>query len=53
MTRSPRLATDRGKEIYLERQGSVEPIFGQIKANRGANRFVRRGRSAMRSEWRS
>jgi transposase len=46
------LATDYGKEIYLKRQGSVEPVFGQIKANRGANRFLRRGRSAVRSEWR-
>jgi len=46
------LATDVGKELYLKRQGSVEPVFGQIKANRGANRFLRRGRTAVRSEWR-
>ena len=46
------LATETGKELYLKRQGSVEPVFGQIKSNRGANRFLRRGRSAVRSEWR-
>jgi transposase len=46
------LATDHGKKLYLKRQGSVEPVFGQIKSNRGANRFLRRGRSAVRSEWR-
>ena len=46
------LATDAGKQLYLKRQGSVEPVFGQIKSNRGANRFLRRGRSAVRSEWR-
>jgi transposase len=46
------LATDWGKELYLKRQGSAEPVFGQIKSNRGANRFLRRGRSAVRSEWR-
>ena len=46
------LATDWGTELYLQRQGTVEPVFGQIKANRGANRFLRRGRSAVRSEWR-
>jgi transposase len=46
------LATDWGAELYLRRQGSVEPVFGQIKSNRGANRFLRRGRSAVRSEWR-
>jgi hypothetical protein len=46
------LATDWGKELYLKRQATVEPVFGQIKANRGANRFLRRGRAAVRSEWR-
>jgi transposase len=46
------LGTDWGKELYLKRQGSVEPVFGQIKSNRGANRFLRRGRAAVRSEWR-
>jgi len=46
------LATEPGKALYLKRQGTVEPVFGQIKSNRGANRFVRRGRSAVRSEWR-
>jgi len=46
------LATDWGKELYLRRQGLVEPVFGQVKSNRGANRFLRRGRSAVRSEWR-
>ena len=46
------LATDAGKELYLRRQGIVEPVFGQVKSNRGANRFLRRGRSAVRSEWR-
>jgi transposase len=46
------LATDFGKELYLKRQGTVEPVFGQIKSNRGADRFLRRGRAAVRSEWR-
>jgi len=30
----------------------VEPVFAQIKSNRGFRRFSRRGRSAVRSEWR-
>jgi hypothetical protein len=46
------LASDWGAELYLKRQGSVESVFGQIKANRGADRFLRRGRAAVRSEWR-
>jgi hypothetical protein len=46
------LATDSGQALYLRRQGIVEPVFGQVKSNRGADRFLRRGRSAVRSEWR-
>jgi hypothetical protein len=46
------LATERGHQLYAQRQVLVEPLFGQIKHNRGADRFGRRGRSAVRSEWR-
>jgi transposase len=44
------LATDAGAQLYLKRQGIVEPVFAQIKSNRGFRRFSRRGRSAVRSE---
>jgi hypothetical protein len=30
----------------------VEPVFGDMKFNRRIDRFLRRGRSAVRSEWR-
>jgi transposase len=46
------LATDWGKQLYRRRQGSVESVFGQIKANRGVRQFQRRGRLAVLSEWR-
>ena len=46
------LATDRGRELYSLRRQTVEPVFGQIKGNRGIDRFQRRGRAAARSEWR-
>ncbi len=46
------LATDHGAAFYRRRQAIVEPVFGQVKANRGADRYQRRGRSAVRSEWR-
>lgn len=46
------LGTEWGKALYRQRQGSVEPVFGQIKANRGFRGFQRRGRLAVRSEWR-
>jgi transposase len=46
------LATERGGELYSRRLGMVEPVFGQIKANRRIGRFKRRGRAAALSEWR-
>jgi hypothetical protein len=39
-------------ERYRRRQVMVEPIFADTKFNRGIDRFLRRGRSAARSEWR-
>ena len=46
------LQTDRGRELYAQRKTTIEPVFGQIKHNRHIERFMRRGRSAARSEWR-
>jgi transposase len=46
------LATPEGRELYRERQITIEPVFGQIKFNRAIKRFHRRGRTAVRSEWR-
>ena len=46
------LQTEQGKALYRKRKATVEPVFGQIKFNRGFDRFGRRGRSACRSEWR-
>lgn len=46
------LRTPEGRQLYLKRSKSIEPVFGQIKHNRGMTRFRRRGRAAARSEWR-
>src|SRR5919106_1478814 len=46
------LSTDRGKALYRKRHATIEPVFGQMKFNRRLDRFLRRGRSAARSEWR-
>jgi transposase len=45
------LATDLGGALYRRRQPMIEPVFGQTKHNRGMGRFRRRGRAAVRSEW--
>ena len=46
------LAGDHGKALYRQRGPTIEPIFGQTKHNRRADRFQRRGIDACRSEWR-
>ena len=39
-------------ELYRQRQVMIESIFADTKFNRRIDRFLRRGRSAARSEWR-
>jgi len=46
------LQSDYGGDLYRKRQGMIEPVFAQTKSNRGMDRFRRRGRSAVRTEWR-
>jgi transposase len=46
------LATEHGGSLYRQRQPMIEPVFGQTKHNRGLGRFHRRGRAAVRTEWR-
>jgi Transposase DDE domain len=46
------LSTERGYELYRQRKETVEPVFGHTKHNRGLRQFRRRGRTAVRSEWR-
>jgi hypothetical protein len=46
------LAAPGGRDLYRQRQVTIEPVFGQIKFNRAIRRFQRRGRAACRSEWR-
>ena len=46
------LASERGGELYRQRQAIIEPVFAHTKFNRGIDRFRRRGRAAVRTEWR-
>ena len=46
-----KLLTKRGRSLYPLRSQTVEPVFGQVKACRGCDRFQRRGTQAVRSEW--
>ncbi len=44
--------TELGAQVYRRRQALVEPVFADLKFNRKIERFQRRGRSAVNSEWR-
>jgi hypothetical protein len=46
------VSSDHGAALYRKRQGLIEPVFANTKFNRKIDRFHRRGRSAVRSEWR-
>lgn len=45
-----KLKTPEGKEFYKLRMQTVEPAFGQIKANRQFGRFLLRGMEGARAE---
>jgi len=46
------LASELGRQLYRKRQHMIEPVFGHTKHNRGITSFHRRGRTAVRTEWR-
>ena len=46
------LASSPGEQLYKRREPMIEPGFGHTRHNRSVTRFLRRGRSAVRTEWR-
>ena len=46
------LTSDHGRELYQQRRQAIEPVFGHTKHNRKFTQFHRRGRAAVRTEWR-
>lgn len=47
-----KLSDPETAEIYKKRAATIEPVFGNVKANLGYRRFTRRGLPAVHSEWR-
>ncbi len=47
-----KVRTEQGRELYKQRKAIVEPVFGQIKEDRGFRRFALRGLKKIRGEWR-
>ena len=46
-----KLRTPQGRAVYKLRKAVVEPVFGQIKEQRGFRRFLRRGLANVTAEW--
>jgi transposase len=46
------LGSEHGKGLYRKRMQMIEPVFGHTKHNRLITTFHRRGRAAVRTEWR-
>jgi transposase len=46
-----RLTTETGRAQYGKRQGTVEPVFGNIKQARGYRQFALRGKTKVTAEW--
>jgi transposase len=46
-----KLQSEDGKARYAKRKETVEPVFGQLKEQQGARRFLRRGMVACQAEW--
>ena len=47
-----KLAQTDNAMLYRKRSVSIEPVFGNIKANLGFRKFILRGHAGVRSEWR-
>lgn len=46
-----RVDSRHGKVIYGHRMSTVEPVFGNISANKGLNRFSLRGKRKVQGQW--
>ena len=46
-----KLHTPEGRAVYKLRKAVVEPVFGQIKEQRGFRRFLLRGLKRVEGEW--
>jgi hypothetical protein len=46
-----RIDSEQGREQYGRRLGIVEPVFGNLRHNKGMNRFTLRGRAKVDGQW--
>ena len=41
----------KGRQLYSQRLGTVEPVFGNIRHNKGLTRLNLRGRNKVNAQW--
>jgi hypothetical protein len=46
-----KIDTPEGRAIYSRRLGIVEPVFGNIRAQKRLDRFTLRGRQKVNIQW--
>jgi hypothetical protein len=46
-----KIDTPKGRATYSKRLGIVEPVFGNIRVNKGLNRFTLRGLVKVNIQW--
>ena len=51
MRMQQRLDTPEGREQYGRRFGTVEPVFGNVRANKRLDRFTLRGQTKVHGQW--
>jgi len=43
--------SETGRQRYGQRFATVEPVFGNLRHNKGLNRFTLRGREKVDGQW--
>jgi hypothetical protein len=43
--------SDQGRALYGRRMATVEPVFGNLRANKRLDRFTLRGQAKVNTQW--
>ena len=46
-----KIDSDLGKEMITRRFATVEPVFGNLRGNKGLDRFTLRGKTKIDGQW--
>ena len=46
-----KIDTPEGRKTYSQRLGIVEPVFGNMRAQKGMDRFTLRGKQKVNVQW--